>query len=362
MNNSEDNFELKGWRNKERKPGETIRINNRDGSSDEILAEEDRPKSKSRRSALKKIGIILGVTATGVGVNELLKDGKGDNKEEKIELPQSENKTEHDEQVIEKKEINEIKDIADKFLETYHELSKTEHWPPREIVNDDLYIAQQLQESGYDHDAVSRAGAVGVMQNMAISIKDTVRYLNILSHKTDFNYDGSKDLSEQQIRELMDLFSEYPDYSRAFGKIYMCALWDQKNGYGVGKKPFEDGNIKETQRELLGSYNGGFRRVKNKPTSSWPKESSIYAERILNYIERIKNIRNKFKEIGLILERENYAVALIAHEMDKPKSLQDKYMMLDKYSKLIKDISDNLGRDLNDREIYLIFNPDVRTK
>ena len=77
----------------------------------------------------------------------------------------------------------------------------------------------------------------------------------------------------------------------------------------------------------------------------------------LNYIERLKRIRNRFNEFGIVLEEkyEDYAAALMAREMDKPKKLDDKYKLLDKFAKKIKATVDERGSKLIHEDIRLIF-------
>lgn len=317
---------------------------------------KDEPKNKSRRLFLKGLMYGAAATATGVGLKELFDDdGAKKNKINKIDQDKTEEPIEKQKK-DEKKEIKiEIKNIADIFLQTYYELSSSEHWPPTDVVSTDFYIGQQLQESGLNREAESWAGARGIMQNMAISIKDTVRYLNKLSRNTAFDYKGPKELDKQQMQDIMDLLFENADYSRAFGKLYLCALWDQKWGYRVGKTHYDKGNIKEAQQELLGSYNGGYKRVRQEPMNKWPSESRQYAKKISNYMERLGNIRDKFNVSEISLSREDYAAALMAREMDKPKGFKNKCILLDKYTKKIKEKVNQLNRDLTDEEIRIIF-------
>ncbi len=337
-------------------PEKKRRINYYTDSADS-KGENNEPENKGRRGFLKTLAYGAGAFATGAIVKELLND-EDEVKKEKFREPSKIQK--EDDNLTEEKKLKiknevEIKNIADIFLKTYYELSSSEHWPPADVVTTDLYIGQQLQESGLKRKAESGAGARGIMQNMEISIVDTVRYLNKLSRNTDFNYNGPKELNKQQIKDIMNLLFENADYSRAFGKLYLCALWDQKWGYQVGKTYYDKGNIKEAQQELLGSYNGGYKRIRREPINKWPSESRQYAKKILNYTERLKNIRDKFNLAKLSLAKEDYAAALMAREMDRPKNIKDKYKLLDKYTEIIKEKREELKRDLNEEEIRIIF-------
>ena len=91
---------------------------------------------------------------------------------------------------IENKDKN-IENIADIYLEAYHNLTKTEFWK-KDIFTDDLFIAQTAQESRFDKEAESSKGAIGVMQNMEDSIQDIPRYLSKLKRNINFPYSGQE--------------------------------------------------------------------------------------------------------------------------------------------------------------------------
>ncbi|MCK5211990.1 transglycosylase SLT domain-containing protein [Candidatus Parcubacteria bacterium] len=342
------------------KPGNSLE------SKDESA--EEKKLGMNRRDFLKGLAISTVAITTGCGVEELL----GEKKEAETEIKKwkqkesMKKKTRRKDGKKESKDLKETtpverrveaKNIADIFLKAYYELSCSKRWPPNDILNSNFYIAQTLTESNMKPKAQSGAGAKGIMQNMPISVVDVVAYLNKLKRNNEFNYQGPEHLKKEEIEEVMDLILEKADYSRAFGKLYLCALWDQGYGYSVGKKHYERGDIKTAQMELLGSYNGGYRRVRNEPKRTWPKESRDYADEAMNYIERLKRIRNRFNDFGINLEvkYEDYAAALMAREMDKPKKLEDKYKLLDKYARIIKSTADERGDKIIHEDLRLIF-------
>ncbi len=123
---------------------------------------------------------------------------KINNKEENNRPKKVLEKTEHLNDPEEKTEISETKNIADDFLDAYHELRKTEFWNSK-ILTDNLFIAQQLQESKYKKDSESGAGAVGVMQTKGASIRDVPMFLAKLKRNVNFEYNGPDNLDDKQV-------------------------------------------------------------------------------------------------------------------------------------------------------------------
>jgi len=303
---------------------------------------KDEKKLMTRRGFLKsafKTAVGVGATvALGTVGREILDNL--DAKKEKEERKSTENLEPSEQKENKKEEEVKIENLADHYLKAYYELSKDSEKFPGDVFETDLIIAQQCQESRGEIDAKSHSGALGVMQNMTASIKDVTRYLNILMRKTDFEWKGPRELSKKQILRIKNLLTKKSDYSRAFGKIYLMQLWDNKRGYGIGREHYKKGDIKSTQIELMGAYNAGHSRVKGKTLEEWIRlrdkyqkvhtksaqrkyrayrEAIDYVHKIMNYKERLGNIRDMIKEIGLELgvARENFLVREIALKLDE---------------------------------------------
>ena len=231
---------------------------------------------------------MAGLTAlafgTGVGLKEMFEDEDkksslakaSTDAEAMADKPEDEAKNGKGEN---KKETIEINNLADYYLKAYLEISKDPEKFPKEIFENDLLIAQQCQESRGEVDAESHSGALGEMQNMTISMIDVTRYLNKLKRNTDFEWNGPKKLSGNELKKVKELIIQKSDYSRAFGKIYLMQLWDNKYGYSVGRKKFEEGDVAGAQTELMGAYNAGLGRVKGKSLSEWKKLREEYSHK-----------------------------------------------------------------------------------
>lgn len=282
----------------------------------------------------------------------------------------------------------EISNIADYYLKAFEDLKSKKEFFPKEIFTRNLLIAQQLQESGYKADAKSHAGAIGVMQNMDISIKDVSQFLEKLDRNNVISYNGpiyqnpkaSPKIKEKRKKEfgqrilkasdfiaLEHLRVDNPDYSKALGKLYLMRLWNKKYGYGAGQNEYAKGDNKGAQAEILGAYNAGYGRVKDIPRDKWKySEPRKYVDRIFNYMERLKNIRDAMAEAGL--DKNNDSIAMrIAREMNKVrgrgntrKKLLKKTM--DYLINHIKQVQDAKGRKLNESEIIKIFSTFAKTK
>jgi hypothetical protein len=364
-------------------------FDNGQSGEDDYLKEEysknnekdDSENNIDRREALKIIGKTAGAIALGTLFSKFFINS--DRKEtEKIEdkITESQEKTDSQEQeeIKQEKEIK-IENLADHYLKAYNEISKDPEKFPGDVFEIDLVLAQQCQESRGEIDAKSHSGALGVMQNMEISMVDVTSYLNKLEQKTDFEWDGPKKLSKKQIYQIKRLLVKKSDYSRAFGKIYLMQLWDNKYGYSAGREYYEKGDIKSTQIELMGAYNAGHSRVKDKTLDKWEKlrnkhknihtksaqkkyraykEAIEYVNRIMNYKTRLGNIRTIMKEMGVRFNKnENYAAREIALILDKITGVQgeERKRILEretrKYLTLLKNINTEYNRAPTDAEI-----------
>jgi len=246
----------------------------------------------------------------------------GENKEIKEEAVDSlEGEEDNSSEDIEKnRNKSEAERTCDSYLEAYNELSSQGKYFPEKLFPKDLLMAQQFQESKYDKDARSSADAVGVMQVTDNAVMDVGGHKSIRSEKQDRGNDKEikkarvrkvrreregylyrlnkkglcsvevpKSLSEQEVDKVMELMV-VPDYCRSVGKLYLMQLWDKEDGYGIGRKHFENGDIEKAQDEILACYNAGARRIKGKPKEKWLKEPRDYVEKIRKYRKMIQEI------------------------------------------------------------------------
>jgi len=342
---------------------------------------DDRKDSKeddkiSRRKFLKIVGgaVATGLTGTGIKtLSSLFSDScKLDSDKKNLKNNGLENKDDFEKylgckegEIKEGENLkNKEKNIADTYLDAYYNLTKTEFWK-KDIFTDDLFIAQIIQESRFNKEAESHKGAIGIMQNMEDSIQDIPRYLSKLKRNINFPYSGQEKFTTKEIVEIKKLIKENPDYSRAFGKIYMAMIHDHKYGFGVGAVSRANGNVAETQKQILAVYNAGIGNVayprkkgqhrKLKPEYKWTDETKMYCKKIQNYENRIKNIREEFKYNNIIYNKSiiNDLISKIAMEMDKYND-KERYKKLDEYILSIKKQEENKNRKLTLDELKLL--------
>ncbi len=320
----------------------------------------------TRREFLKKVKEIgTGATMVAIGAGGLVKIIEEDNKREKEKSlkrlePEEQEKEEGEPKESEVKKDEDMaekgkeENIANAFFKAHKELARSRFWP-KELLTRDIQIAQQLQESKFNKEAKSNKGAVGVMQNTQSSVIDVVRYLNKLKRNKEIEYDGPRELSKDQLKEIMTLILKDANCSRIFGKIYLTQLWDGSYGYGVGQVEYKAGKLKEAQKKLLASYNAGSKAIKDESEEKWPEQSIDYCKKIFNYEKRLKNIRRVLAEKEICLKNEDYAAMLLAREMDKPQDIKDKYWLLEKYLKKIKAELIKKNGLLEDEDLRIII-------
>ena len=346
--------------------------------SESKIDKSGEPESPSRRKFLKMAGAAAVVFGTGIDLKEIFEDEKEPSSakasadaETMANKPAGEAKNGVE---ANKKETMEINNLADHYLKAYLEISKDPEKFPKEIFENDLLIAQQCQESRGEVDAESHSGALGVMQNMASSIIDVTDYLNKLKRNTGFEWSGPKKLSDGDMEKINKLITQKGDYGRAFGKIYLMQLWDNKYGYSVGRKKFEEGDVAGAQIELMGAYNAGLGRVKGKSLSEWKKlrekyrckkdtksqkefraydEVITYVEKIFNYKKRIGNIREAIKkEVVMFDNNEDYAARELCLKLD---AISNKEEWLKKYLAKFKNINLANKKKVSYRDIDIIL-------
>ncbi|MFA6171544.1 MAG: hypothetical protein WCW77_00290 [Patescibacteria group bacterium] len=201
---------------------------------------------------------------------------------------------------------------------------------PKNLFTPDLFLAQEMQESKFGRFLKSPKGAVGVMQNMGISVKDVLRYLGKLQRNTKLKFEGLEDLDGEVLEKAMEIIHGEEKYSRAFGKIFMAALGDEKYGYAAGKaegRQSEEDRATEKRKRILAAYNGG-PSLKGLDEDAWPEESKKYAYKVLNYEERIRNIREALAETNVINPYDDETVKYFALMMDFYKSQKEKYRFI----------------------------------
>ncbi len=330
--------------------------------------DKDKPKSPERRRFLKGTGKFLAGAGSALVVEKGIKEkekiaGFLQKATKGISMAIKRFREEDQGQIAKTEKMKtkehrkrvEIQNISDHYLLAYKELSQKSEYLPPEIFSKDFFIAQQLQESGFDKKAKSNKGAVGVMQITKPAIQDVSKYLRQLHIAGVIDYHGPvylkkprrrKYKSERKYKQaLTNYYDEYKklrlkpedlltdediddikfesmenaDYSRAIGKLYFMKLFDKKRGYAVGWREYQQGNIHEARRLLLACYNAGKGGVyinnHVKPETQWPKETRDYVYKIFNYMQRIKNVRQAFKERGLDPDWD-YAVMSVARAMD----------------------------------------------
>jgi hypothetical protein len=202
--------------------------------------------------------------------------------------------------VDKKKEMkdSEIQNIADHYLNAFKKLSNDNNKFPDDVFDTDLLIAQQCQESRGKIDARSHSNAKGVMQNLPSSIVDVTAYLNKLARNTGFDWGGPKSLTykdKDRIKEIEDFLIKKSDYGRAVGKIYLMMLWDHTYGYGVGEEKYEKGDKKAAQEQILGAYNAGVGRIKDKDKDRdmGVGEWEILRDKYKNEIDKFEKDRHR---------------------------------------------------------------------
>ncbi len=235
----------------------------------------------------------------------------------------------------EKKQISEIKKIADSLMRAYYELSNKKEFFPPNLFTPDLFIAQQLQESGYDKEAQSRAQAVGVMQVRKIALLDSVRYLNILKRRNQINYQGPKHLNNNQVEQILELIKKDANLGRAIGKIYMAMLL---NHYQVGKKDWREGRISEAQKKILAAYNAGHSRIKWQSEKKWPAEARHYYKNIFAYMKKLKTARLWLHKMDFKINNEHYAAMRIVKKVSAVKSKEGQRIIFLQCLKALEEV------------------------
>ncbi len=179
-------------------------------------------------------------------------DNSGGNSEEEKEQKENEGASGES-----KEGVSEgAKKVANLISKYYEVLTGAEGFFPKELFSDDFFISIQFQESRYKPDAVSKSGAVGIMQTKAVVIKDLMESLARFkrSNPNLIRDEIPEKLSDEVVNEVLELIKKDANLGRATGKLYFASLLHR---YGVGKKEFERGDIRGAQKILAAAYNYG---------------------------------------------------------------------------------------------------------
>ncbi len=190
-------------------------INSRERQKAQEAKKNNEPNDPSRRAFLGQGAAVIGAVAlagTGVGVmGNIYKDyqkhrdeSRSSESMEKVENRQAKTRVTKEEQKTTIKTESEKRNIADHFHDSHRVLKEKDDYFPKKLFTNDLLIAQEIQESGCDIDAISSKGAVGLMQNMEISIKDICLFLERLDDKKVITYKGPVYIGEQE-KDLYEL-------------------------------------------------------------------------------------------------------------------------------------------------------------
>lgn len=344
-----------------------------------IIPESNDPKDMSRRKFLEKAGkaAIVG-TVIAAGGNKVLeyankreeqtkesvldKVGTEDEKDEIAKELDEENGNEKKVDILDT-EIEGVsekaKDIARELRSIFEKVIGDEKYTPEKLLNDDFYMSIQLRETKYDNSKISNKGAVGVMQNTAISVEDLIRVMSLRREK--FKYEGEKLDPEKETpviaKEILKIIraDKSGDFSRIFGKLYLMVL---HNEYKLGKNARTGEEYLDAQERIASSYNGGVTQGK-KHKNEWHKESREYAKIVREYTKILGEISKTMKDKNIlegeknIVTNNNQARMLIAKRLMVMKIGREE--MLEEYVKTIGFLERKKGEALSKDEIVDII-------
>ena len=279
-------------------------------------------------------------------LKSLLNRNKSDNTKKKQEIKKPEEK---------KESPRGMQLLAQEVQIRTHQLIKNKEFFPKELLSENFFLAVQIQESNLEKDAESQAGAIGIMQVRPITVREVIRYLNILRDAGTIKFEGplAKDLSENNISELMDLIKKNRDLSRAFGKFYFAELL---NNFEIGKRTFALGKIDQARRKILTAYNwnpDSFKKNENNE-SAWPLESRQYCDKVLANLSRLDSIQKEIKDLKMKTDSHDLS-ALLTMELNKYKDIDTENpsfkTMVRSYLEKINTIENIKERPLKRNEI-----------
>lgn len=203
-----------------------------------------------------------------------------------IEIKKTEEKKE---EIPSKERLQKAHNTTIEIQAISRNLLKNDNFFPKKIFSDDFLSAIQAQESGFDKSAQSHKGAVGSMQVMPETIKETLLYINKINTKISFQ---EKDLTKEYINDLIYLIKQNPDLGKAFGNLYLAEIF---NNFEIGKKSLENNWITLGRKKILACYNWGIGKFTRNATNeeNWPTETKNYIKNISDDIEIFKIINSQ---------------------------------------------------------------------
>lgn len=240
----------------------------------------------------------------------------------------------------------EMQELAHEIQVRAHQLLRDENFFPKKLFTDNFFLAVQIQESQLKRDAQSSAGAQGIMQVKPITIKEVVRYLNILENKNDVEFDGPPmhKLSPADINDLLTLINNNGDLGRAFGKLYFAELF---NHFDIGKDIYAQGGITKARKKLLVAYNWNPADFKKNETQekAWPLESQNYYKKIFRYMKILEKIQLKMNSMQMLSKIEDLSPILAIELKKYERELDEKHPQLDDIiEKIIADYLEKISQ------------------
>lgn len=276
-----------------------------------------------------------------------------------------------------KEKLSELEELRDQIKQEYapsaemqtlayeiqgkaRQLLKDNDFFPKELFSDNFFSAIQIQESQLKPYAQSNKKALGKMQVKPITIKEVVRYLNILETKDVIEFEGPQmeDLSAKDVIGLEFLTRENGDLGEAFGKLYFADLF---NNFEIGKETFSSGKITEAHIKLLTAYNwnpDSFKRNESNETV-WPPESKEYCRKILANMSSLNIIQGEIAKLKMKTNAQELS-ELLTIELNRYDSLDTQSPLFAKiahsYLTMILIIENVHGKPLKVKEIKSILN------
>lgn len=180
-------------------------------------------------------------------------------------------------------------------------LTKNEKLFPRQLFPESFLIAQGIAESDLKVDAQSGKGAIGIRQLKPNTLKEDIRYLNILKRSgiIDSSLPPEEQLTQADIEKMCELVKSDPKYGEAFGNLYLADLF---SNFKIGQKDYAMGGITKARKKILVAYNWKPDRFKKyeHQEKEWFKESKNYYKKIFHYMEIIDKIEARMIEMKML--------------------------------------------------------------
>lgn len=199
--------------------------------------------------------------------------------------------------------MERVINIAEEVLLNAEKLSQDQKRFPKKLFSEKFLTALKIQESGFEIDAESGKGAVGLMQVMPRAILEVIRYLNKLERLgvVSSNLPSEDQITKEHIEKISNLIKTNGAYGEAFGKIYLIDLF---YNFDIGKKEYASGKITEAHKKILATYNWSpddFKKYENNE-KMWPNQSTEYYQKIFRYMDTIDNIQAQMKQMKILTD------------------------------------------------------------